>query len=211
MASIGDIIETTIESIFTNASNRQMQVWQHEITELNEDPFPLAIGAQGLGEVLFDALYSNILDVTNSQVIYIGGSFKNLSNPTEIGAFALSPFVPGTNSGDCLPPYVTYSFLLQRTDATTRNGHKRFAGVGENAQLNGFIVSAVEASIEAQADVMGNALELAGVAPDTWEMELSPRIVRKDAAGLMLLNQPVLSARFTSIGTQNTRKYGRGI
>jgi len=211
MAVIGDIIELVMNSQYLSAANRQMQVWQHEITELNDPSFPLALGAQSLGEQMFLALYSDILDITNQAITYTDGTFKNLSDPTEIGAFSLSPAVPGTNSGDCLPPYVTYSFLLQRLNATTRNGHKRFAGVGENQQINGDPVSGAITTLDDVADVIGNPLVLAGVAPDTWEMTLSPRIVRKDATGALVLSQPVLSARFTSIGTQNTRKFGRGM
>jgi len=211
MANVGDIIETVVNSYYSSVANRQMQVWQHEIVELNEPSFPLAIGAQELGDALFHALYDDILDITNAAVVYTDGTFKNLSDPTEIGAFALSPVIPGTNTGDCLPPYATYSFLLQRTNATTRHGHKRFCGVGENQQQNGEAISGALTTLNTVADVIGNAVVLTATSPSTWEMTLSPRIVRKSSTGALVLSQPVLSARFTSIGTQNTRKFGRGM
>lgn len=211
MANVGDVLEWQVNSTFLSGVVNMMQVWQFEITVSSEATITLATAGDELGNLLFDAVYEHILLCTSVNVRYTGGLWKNLSDPTEIGSFIIPGGVIGAGGGDALPPYSSYSFLLRRLNATTRNGHKRFAGIPENAQANGIAISSIIDELELAADVFGNPIDIEFASPSTLTLTLAPRIVRKNAAGAMTLSQPVLSAEYTGIGTQNTRKYGRGM
>jgi len=60
-------------------------------------------------------------------------------------------------------------------------------------------------------DFIGNDVILAPELPAFPGAALKPVIVRKDETGALLASQPVTGAEFRAIGSQNTRKIGRGM
>lgn len=57
--------------------------------------------------------------------------------------FVTNPYtnVTGQVSGESLPPFVTWSYRLNRSTSASRNGQKRFAGVTETSQDDGVPIS----------------------------------------------------------------------
>lgn len=133
---------------------------------------------------------------------------RNLSNGIDI--FSLPIDEDGEASSDAstaLPSYVSLGFKLVRESLVTRNGYKRFAGLveskvsGNNYTFNTGAQAAIEAALA--EDVIIGAVTL-----------LEPVIVKTP-----LGNPPVATyqyssvgaAQFVALGTQNTRKAGRGV
>jgi hypothetical protein len=119
----------------------------------------------------------------------------------------LSTPIPGTQPGEGLASFMAWAFKLVRTNRTTRNGQKRIAGVSESSVLGNLPVVGIEDELAAAA--AGMALEL-NVVEDTESMTLIPVITRLDPADslIVLAHQPVDSAVFTKLSSQNSRKLG---
>lgn len=148
-----------------------------------------------------------ILDLQNNGLTHVSREWKNLSNNLDI--FTDGTVLTGSNAStesSRLPSYVSIGFMLQRDSLVTRNGYKRFAGLTD-------------------ADVSGNTY--VGGAPSVEAVELA--LASSLAAGVLEVAYPIIpkrplvppvgsyvyssvqSARFRSIGTQNSRKAGRGV
>lgn len=209
MAVSGDILQITWGSHFTNLSNRGLNVFQYEL--VTDDPINLAVA----GQYLFDAWYTQMVGalqpITSSEVVWDGADILNLTSPDEIWSGNPTDASAGAVSGDSCPPFVSWGFLLRRTTRATRNGYKRFWGVPESMNLNGEPTGAAALLLIDVLDFLGNAIILAPNPPFFDGCALEPVIVRKDGTGALLASQPVTGAEFRAIGSQNTRKIGRGM
>lgn len=117
----------------------------------------------------------------------------------------------GATSTPSLPSYAAVGFKLVRTDRTTRNGFKRFAGVIEgdvtanaltNPNLSGW--TAIETALAADLTVSGSGGGAATLAPAIVRMSpLDPYQVSE----VNLVSSAEVNANVT---TQNSRKVGRG-
>lgn len=210
MVANGDILELTLESNYISPGNVGLNVFQYRV-QMTET-FPLSL----YGQEFMDEWYSYILDdllmnIVSSGIAYVGMSAKNLTEPLEIWEGVPTVAIIGSATGDMLPPYAAYGFKLNRTTSLTRNGAKRFWGVTETMQTNGEPAGLAIVNLPLYAQLLGDAFSIVIDAPAEVTITMYPEIVRKDATGAMILNQDVLSARFTKITTQNTRKFGRGM
>lgn len=208
MATSGDIMEFALKGYYSTPATTVMNVFQYEFT--NEEP----ISGAGNWQVYVDD-WSNQLNtalelVMSQEVQYNSVTVRNLSNPTELYEIALTTPIQGAVVGDALPSFNTWTFLLRRTNTTTRNGSKRFAGVPESLQITNVPTAGALTLLNSLATFLGNDIELAGGTPEPPDALLTPTIVRKDATGAMTLHQPVASAQFSLMGSQNSRKIGRG-
>lgn len=110
----------------------------------------------------------------------------------------------GTVSGDCLPPFSAWSFIYNRASRESRNGWKRLAGVPESMQSNGVATSGALADLADSAIILGR-----NVTSDTNAYR--PVIWRGPRPGLSVgVGFVVASVSYHSLGTQNSRKIGRG-
>lgn len=112
----------------------------------------------------------------------------------------------GLNSGDCLPPFVSFDFTLIRGGGGERNGYKRIAGVPESEQINGTITPGAAPSAVAAADAMAADLTGGG---HTW----TPVIKRTRIARIHQVTPKyytISGVAYSKIGTQNSRKFGHG-
>lgn len=116
---------------------------------------------------------------------------------------------PGTEAGEAMPPFVTFTIRMNRTTKETRSGWKRLAGVTETTQVSGILLAARLAELQALADDFAQDLTPMGGT-------LVPCLVRQTFTGEPpVLNDPsdwiynfVSSASaLDRLGTQNTRKY----
>lgn len=118
---------------------------------------------------------------------------------------AITDFL-GLDGGETLPPYACWSFLYRRTYRTTFNGHKRFAGIVEANQANGVAVPTALTNLNSLANDLNTPLTIGGV---TYTPAIVSRILNGTLRTTPLVN-PVNGVQYTGIGTQNTRKFGRG-
>lgn len=206
----GQVLEFQLNSFFVDPSNRGLNVFHYVVAEFTGTHVLSDIG-QELGFNWFDTAMAGMLPVLSVQVAFDGGIINNLDDPPEFGNFIIDPVVGGQVAGDVLPPFASYGFILKRTNRTTRNGYKRFWGIPESAQVDGIAITSVQDVLDDAADVFEAPIELTGTDDGGWSLTLIPVIVRKDAAGLISLFQQVNGVEYRAIGTQNTRKFGRGM
>lgn len=167
--------------------------------------------AQG-GYALFDTWFqANVMTpvraIQNQALVHTGLQIRNLSNGLDYyeNSFSLA----GTQSesvGTVMPPNVCWTFRLVRESLATRNGYKRYAGVSEGLVANG--VSALTAT---PANNVINALKADYVegAVTIAEPVIPKRPILVPAGNYVYAS--IGDAQFRGLGTQNTRKIGRGI
>jgi hypothetical protein len=115
--------------------------------------------------------------------------------------------VPGGTSGECLPPAVCFTYKYVRAQLGRRHGYKRFSGVLETAQTNGIVAAALATYVS------GVAAALAADLVPSDSIHYKPVVLHK-----MLNGQPVVppvaqdisTVIYSHLGTQNSRKFGRG-
>lgn len=148
-------------------------------------------------------LQSNALELYQVQI-------ENLSNAVDIHLESVS--VPGMSAGEYLPVFVTWTFRLNRSNLLTRSGRKAIAGVPENEQTNGVPTVGVAIVLDEASDFLGGSLQQI-VGPDVdWSMDpvIIGRVETPPDSGNYVLDltvrNPIQSAQFVRISTQNTRK-----
>lgn len=120
----------------------------------------------------------------------------------------------GLIGGEVLPPFVTYTFKLSRPSTAFRHGWKRFAGVPESTTNTGRYVGDTD-DTDAVADILTSTLVPHDAGNSLTSLARMYPIVYKHTDGGELV-EPVeyagiVSAAFNGIGSQNSRKLGRGI
>lgn len=170
-----------------------------------------APAADGYLEAINGAFESTVLTpVRAMQTIYlehVSREWKNLSNGVDL--FVDGTVLAGTNAGDSSaqePSFVSAGFILRRESLATRNGYKRIAGllsddINGNSWVGG---STITNNIEV---ALASDLTL-GIVP-TVEPVIVKRPIVPPVSSYVYAS--IGSASFRSIGTQNTRKAGRGI
>lgn len=145
------------------------------------------------------------LQVTS--ISHVSREWRNLSNGTDL--FVDGSVVTGTQSAseeELLPSYVSLGFMLQRESLATRNGYKRIAGISENV-IEGNIVPLPNATIAAVEAGLAADITIGGF-PVAEPVIVKRPIVVPVAS---YVYSSIGSAQFRSVGTQNTRKAGRGV
>jgi len=209
MVAEGDILEFRLRSRYGAGLTQNLNVFQFFVSALTGTPLLELMDA----EMILD-WWTNvkpfIAAVTSTGIFYTGVDVFNLSNPIEFGGMDFVPPDTGGVAGEILPPYASWGFLYKRRNTTTRNGYKRFAGVPESLQADGIATVAAVTSLEALAAALYDNYVLAGSAGGAWTFTISPAIVRKTPLGVLSIYQEAKDVVYRSIGTQNTRKFGRG-
>lgn len=197
---IGDLIRVT--DFQTYLGETCLNVYYYRIIE--DTP----LGADYLEE-LAEGFLDNVLEpvtaIQGPTCIHTQREWRNLSNGVDF--FVDSEAIPGEFDGDnAINSFTSLGFMLIRSDLLTRNGYKRFTGLSEN-QVSGNSYVGDAGLTNAIADGLANALifSLTDVA--------IPVIVKRPIAtpAGSYVYSAVSSATFRGIGTQNTRKPGRGI
>lgn len=168
------------------------------------DTIKVALRANTTTLLLFQSIFAYQLDADGNVVSGEGHSIP----PADQAGLA---------SGDALPPVNAYTFQYVRPNTSFKHGYKRFAGVSELANANGFLAggspttNATQLAINLAANLIPEdpGYGLAGAA-----YHLFPIILKKISNGMPVSPngwaQPS-SVIFKGIGTQTSRKYGVGI
>jgi len=111
----------------------------------------------------------------------------------------------GSSSTAFMPVWVNYSFRLNRSNNTTRNGQKRYAGVPEEAQQAGVVPPGTYRDI---LDLAAAGLSEGLTATDGIDSAtLLPCIVRlAPVTQEVVLSQFCFSAQYVRLSTQDSRK-----
>jgi len=133
--------------------------------------------------------------------------WRNLSNGTDLFVDASVERGDLTPTDDTVTPsFLSAGFMLQRGSLVTRNGYKRFAGLIE-ANVAGNTIVGLDDEIELIRTALAGDLNIGILAV------AEPVIVKRPIAVPVEEYEysPVISCSFRGLGTQNTRKAGRGV
>lgn len=202
MAEGGDIIRITDRQTLLG-----QQVLNVYFYQLNPDGIFLPGYLDTIAPHFVEAVVDPILPLQAASLQHTEIYLENLTNGVDILTYNTGFPLVGTNAGvQVMPPFVAYGFQLIREERTTRNGYKRVAGVPED-----MVVDGVYSGSPTLTDDVAN-----GLAADLVEglaTLCNPVIVRHPIT--VPLVSPVIAhigaAFFRHIGTQNTRKFGRGV
>lgn len=154
-----------------------------------------------------EGILNPILDLQTAALTHNSREWRNLTNGADL--FVNSTVIPGANPGTdsgLTPSFTSLGFLLQRESLATRNGYKRFAGIGEALLSGNTYVGGASTITEVENALAADlVLGLVSVA--------EPVIVKRPIAVPVTsyIYSSIGSASFRGVGTQNTRKKGRGV
>lgn len=136
-------------------------------------------------------------------------SLRNLDNPDDFIEIDWTGIGTDVAPGPGMPSYVAAAFKLLRGDVDTRNGSKRFTGIGEDFVTDNTWLAVGNPNVLTVQDALAATLF---VTPSI--MEIEPVIIGRDPiTGLPDTGRiaPILEAQAQEIiSTQNSRKAGRG-
>lgn len=173
----------------------------------------------GSGDILFvpevtDALLDDFLTAAITPIIAIQPTnirWTNLeivewTNP--LRPFQNLPLVAqtgGATTANAAPKWLVYSFRLNRSNNTTRNGQKRYPGVVEEAMTAGVVPPGAYLDVlhDVETGLAAGLTATDGIDSAT----LLPCIVRLDpVTGNITASQIAFSATYTRVSSQDSRK-----
>lgn len=201
-AILGDLIQMIDDQSYLG--QQVLNVYYYRITAT----LGLADGyLSDLNDYFTSDILINIRAIQLDGLLHLSREWRNLSNGVDL--FADNSVLNGTVGGAATvytPSFLSAGFMLQRESLATRNGYKRFAGISE-------------------ANVSGNSL--VGLTTEVGNLETN--LAQDLLIGIIPVAEPVIvkrpinppvesyvyasigSASFRSVGTQNSRKAGRGV
>lgn len=204
MAQVGDILRATHFQTYLGQECLNVFFWRvASLTLASDTPFNWS------QEYVADYQQS-VLDIQVSQLTFDRVFWENLTDGVEIVDFSVG--LSGGETDQPMPSSVALPVILRRASKITRNGYKRFVGMGENqVDGNNNLIGTLQAtlleefcgepSVYVDYDGAGNSVTL------------EPVIVgrTKNAQGVYELDlskvNDVLSAQMrATVSTQNTRK-----
>lgn len=201
-AAIGNLLQVT--DFQTYLGQEVLNIYHYRVTSITGLAGTyLTDIANWFNDNVIEQLVTNQLEL----LVHTHVEARNLTNNIDIADLGLDrPGDLNEAGGNPLPSYVSLGFKLVRESLVTRNGYKRIAGLSdERVDGNVYTFSGTEeADIEAAlaADIVLGLVTIAE--PIIWG---SPREVPPVVS---YTYASIGSAQFTQLGTQNTRKAGRG-
>lgn len=201
-ASLGDLIQVVDNQEYLE--QQVLNVYYYRITAIT-----------GLDDtylpILNDWFETNVLTpVAALQVdglLHLSREWKNLSNGVDL--FVDGSIVPGAQSVSpslYTPSYVSLGFILRRESLVTRNGYKRIAGISESL-ISGNTYVGTGDGIPDIEEAFAKDIQLGLVTV------AEPIILKRpiDVPVASYEYSSIGSSSFRGLGTQNSRKKGRGV
>lgn len=201
-AELGDLIQVVDNQSYLG--QQVLNVYYYRVTNV----LGLADGyLEGFSNWFDDTVVEAVRNVQIDTLLHLSREWRNLTNGTDL--FTETTVISGQMSlpdSNNSPSYVSAGFMLQRESLLTRNGYKRFAGIPDT-MIDGNTwtqplteVEAIEAALA--ADIVISLVTAA-----------EPVIVKRPIVVPVssYVYSSVGSAQFRGLGTQNTRKAGRGV
>ena len=171
MLIAGDVFQITLEgfSLIEPITN----VFYYGASSSSTDPADpyIAVINEFVGEVV-----DPLIAVLNTSTRYAQVTIKNLQNMTDFATLSINK--TGTLAGAALPPHLTFTAQLVRSNLLTRNGSKRFSGLVEEG-LTGNTINWVAG----QKTALENALAADLVSSVVGSWNLQPIIVGRFPIG----------------------------
>lgn len=148
--------------------------------------------------------------ILDTDGVLVNGEFYVLPAGTGLGQI----------SAEALPPENCITFKYIRPSSSFRHGYKRFAGISEGSQANGVPVSGFLTGLATLATALETPIHAWTIDPTTG----APAAVISGATAHPVVLQRIINGDpispvnvaditdvvFDKLGTQNTRKFGRG-
>lgn len=201
-AALGDLIQIT--DFQTYLGQQVLNVYYYRIVNITG----LADGYLGIFADWFkDVLLPPIVLIQNDGLLHVSRDLRNLSNGTDL--YTDSEVIAGEQTpspGQYSPSYLSLGFILRRESLATRNGYKRIAGLNEG------YLSANDVTLDPN-DISNIEDVLAGDITAGIISLAEPVIVKRpiDVPVGEYIYSSIGSASFRGLGTQNSRKPGRGV
>lgn len=201
-AALGDLLQLIDNQVYLG--QQILNVYYYRVVSITglADGYLSAINGYWEEQVL-----ESILQIQASQLEHVSREWKNLSNGIDL--FVDGTVIPGESvhsDSALLPSFISAGFILRRESLATRNGYKRFAGLSDTDvdgnEWTGTATQITDIEEALAADLTGGLVSI-----------VEPVIVKRpiDPPVSSYVYSSVGSASFRGIGTQNTRKQGRGI
>lgn len=201
-ANVGDLLQVIDNQSYLG--QQVLNVYYYRVAPVTgiADPY-----LDNLNTLWEDSVLDAVRSIQTDYILHVSREWRNLTNGTDL--FVDSTVLPGSipvAEALTTPSFTSAGFLLQRESLVTRNGYKRFAGLSEE-------------------NIRGNTI----IGLDTQIADIENQLAADLVAGLITLAEPIIvkrpitvptgvyefarigSAQFRGLGTQNTRKAGRGV
>jgi hypothetical protein len=202
--------------------NAMYNVFHYRVTHVNGAPAGLENDALSLAAGFWNALFDHwklvmgtLASLTEIQIDALD-SFWTIVNNT-VWTPPAGSYV-GTVAGDMAPPFVCYTFKYIRPNATFRLGYKRFGGLSEGV-MGGYgqptpatrlLLDDISTALNSDITALDPVTYAAFADGAVMEPILYRRIANGDVIDEPLVGR-VSNVVYSHIGSQNTRKTGRGI
>jgi len=201
--AVGNLLQIT--DVQTLNNQQVLNVYYYRVSETPTDE------TDSYAEISADfqtKLMTPIRAIQCARLIHTSLVIRNLTNALDLYEEAFSLAGTQTSAGQSadMPPFVAHLFRLLRSDLSTRNGYKRYAGVRDED---------VQGGVTVLASSLYNAI-IAGLVDDLVDNDggvYSPVIVKRPITtpATTYVHSEILDAQYRGVTTQNTRKIGRGI
>jgi len=162
-------------------------------------------GAQNLLNEWIATVLPKILAVQSGVMIHGIVACRNLDVPTDYASTVLAANNVGVRGGECLPPFVAWYLRYGRTRTDMNHGGKRIAGISENDQANGVIVTVnLGTAMTDLAGILG--WTLAPAAGGTFRPVIMRRLLGPTGALIGYQAFDTNGVSYVRISTQNSRK-----
>jgi len=201
--AVNDLIQVTDSQSYLG--QQLLNIYFYKCTAVGSTP---ADALEDFSVEFNDTVIGSVAAVQVDSLNHTSRTYKNLTNGVDF--FVDTTVIPGAvaaTTTDILPSFVSLGFMLLRSTLSVRNGYKRFGGLSEQ-----FVQGNV--SVYPAPDIAEIEENLAFVMTTVDGSEFTPVIVKRpipDPGEGDAITSIVASAQFRSVGTQNTRKSGRGI
>ena len=212
LLDVGDLLRATVKQKYTVDNTAIYNVMTYKCVYVTPS-FDLRVLSQDILLTFFSGYWDTVRGCQSTTLEYESVLFENLNNwDVEFKNYIPSVTLTGGIASASMPTFNAFSIELLRVTRSTRNGSKRIGCIPE-AWITGNILTNAGGI---------TAVDLATVAlGQGWDFEdafgvplasFDPVITNKPVghAPPTIVN-PVNGAQYKGLGTQGTRKLGRGI
>lgn len=161
-------------------------------------------GANALNNEFITTMEGTIRACQNVGVSHVGSNIVNLDDTEDFLDVTFGTPRAGTVSGEGLPSYACWTFKINRTSRSFRNGSKRFVGISESSALGNTVAAAFLATVQACATALSATLD---DGTNTWELIIARYTGTPPSISSWDVAQSVV---YSHIGSQVSRKAGVG-
>lgn len=201
-ASLGDLLQLVDNQLYLG--QQILNVYYYRVTAILglDNPY-----LEEINDRWTEGVLAEIQKVQIANLVHVSREWRNLTNGVDLftDTTTYNGSLPAT-TGNPAPSFLSLGFLLQRESLATRNGYKRIGGIPDDAIAGNTWtgepadIASIETALAADITVVGSPV-------------CEPIIVKRPivAPVASYVYSSIGSAQFRGIGTQNSRKAGRGV